>query len=195
MSARILRAAEHVRMPWKNGLGMTTEIARADSLCGDGFDWRISLADVAADGPFSLFPGLHRHIAVIAGDGMILQFSDGVSHRLEPFVPFSFDGMRPLHGTLLNGPVRDLNVMVRAAQLHAVLEILPAHEPVALSPLTNGSQGFAIVLSGSFVDRSGQVLLPDDTVWLSEAAPCRLTPNLNDTGSTLAIVTIRPHRP
>ena len=41
---------------------MSTELAIAD----DGA-WRISLADITVDGPFSVFPGRHRLLTVVDG--------------------------------------------------------------------------------------------------------------------------------
>ncbi len=50
---QILRASDHRVMPWKNGGGSTTEIAVFPIDSGlDAFDWRVSMATVAADGPF-----------------------------------------------------------------------------------------------------------------------------------------------
>ncbi|MBM3526239.1 MAG: HutD family protein, partial [Alphaproteobacteria bacterium] len=53
-------------MPWKNGLGRTAEIARAPAT-GEAFDWRLSIATIAADGAFSVFPGCERTLVPIAG--------------------------------------------------------------------------------------------------------------------------------
>ena len=58
-------------MPWRNGLGTTTEIAAEPSADGR-FHWRLSIADVAQSGPFSSFEGYDRTIAVVAGAGMRL---------------------------------------------------------------------------------------------------------------------------
>ena len=53
---RIIRPADLVRMPWKNGGGETTEIAVSPEAAGlDRFDWRVSMARVARNGPFSEF--------------------------------------------------------------------------------------------------------------------------------------------
>ncbi|MBV9975040.1 MAG: HutD family protein, partial [Hyphomicrobiales bacterium] len=58
---RVLRAGQHRRMPWKNGGGETTEIIASPEGAGlDEFDWRISMARVATDGPFSRFAGVDR---------------------------------------------------------------------------------------------------------------------------------------
>ena len=70
---RILRAGQHRRMPWKNGGGETTEIIASPEGAGlDEFGWRVSMASVAADGPFSRFPDIDRTLCVIQGEGLAL---------------------------------------------------------------------------------------------------------------------------
>lgn len=90
----IIRSASYKRMPWKNGGGETIEIAvfppAADFAA---MDWRLSMATVAADGPFSSFPGLDRTLSVLAGTlGLEI---DGVRVDLmEMSPPHSFRGER-----------------------------------------------------------------------------------------------------
>ena len=100
--------------PWKNGAGLTREIAAA-AAGSDGFDWRISVAEVARDAPFSAFPGIDRCIVLLHGAGLRLRADDGsLDHRLDtPCEPFHFAGDVALHATLLGGPSSDFNVMVR----------------------------------------------------------------------------------
>lgn len=122
MSLRKLTGADFLRTPWKNGLGETVEILRASRPGGEGgfdFDWRISVAPVNADGPFSTFPGIVRTITVVEGQGMQLAFDDGERHTLLPFEPFSYDGGRQINGRLIDGAVRDFNVMVRRGRWNA----------------------------------------------------------------------------
>ena len=52
-------------MPWKNGGGVTSELARSPQ--ADEFDWRLSVAEVATDGPFSQFPGIDRLLVLLSG--------------------------------------------------------------------------------------------------------------------------------
>ena len=74
---RILRASGHKRMPWKNGKGETIEIAVfPEGASVDTFDWRISMAPVASNGPFSVFPGIDRTLSILTGDGMMLSVED-----------------------------------------------------------------------------------------------------------------------
>lgn len=108
---RHLRAADYVVMPWRNGGGVTHEIAR-DPAEGD-FDWRLSMATVAEDGPFSIFPGVDRTLTVLTGAGIALCVEGMAPAELRPGMPFAFPGDRVAESRLLHGPVTDLNVMTR----------------------------------------------------------------------------------
>ena len=123
-ATRRIRLADIEATPWKNGGGVTREIATGGTPDGDsGWGWRVSLAEVAADGPFSLFPETDRVIAVIDGGGMDLLRPDGTILALEPFQPMRFAGEAPFEGRLRDGPVRDLNVMARRGLFAAEMEI------------------------------------------------------------------------
>jgi environmental stress-induced protein Ves len=120
MAWRIVGAAGHRVMPWKNGGGATAEIAigpdRA-SVAG-GFDWRVSIATVATDGPFSAFPGYDRLITLLGGKGMILTFDGHERHVLDrKFEPFAFAGERATTCRLVDGACEDLNLMVARDRL------------------------------------------------------------------------------
>jgi uncharacterized protein len=127
MSWRLLRPADYKRMPWKNGGGTTTELAVYPSDADDAFDWRISIADIESNGPFSIFAGYDRFIALLDGIGMELRFDDAEPVRLERRLQFvKFAGEQRTEGVLLSGKVRDFNVIykrdaVRAEVLHRPL--------------------------------------------------------------------------
>lgn len=114
MAVTIVRAADLVRTPWKNGGGTTAEIAAAPSGASfDAFDWRLSMADVGVDGPFSTFPGIDRTLTLIEGAGIDLDI-DGTVHRLDPGIrSVSFPGEANASARLPDGPIRDFNVMTR----------------------------------------------------------------------------------
>lgn len=110
----VLSPADFRRMPWKNGGGYTAQIAEhppgADF---KSFAWRVSVADVEKDGPFSPFPGVDRTLVLLAGAGMRLT-GDGEPLELHTlFEPVAFSGERGLACSLVAGPVRDFNLMVR----------------------------------------------------------------------------------
>lgn len=115
---KILRASDHKRMPWKNGGGVTTEIAAfpADADL-DTFGWRISMADVSTDGPFSMFPGVDRTLALLEGTGMRLEIAGRAPVDLTPTsTPLAFPADIETSATLKRGPILDLNVMTRRGQ-------------------------------------------------------------------------------
>lgn len=115
---RVLRAADHRRMPWKNGGGETVEIAvfppEADLAT---FGWRISMATVASDGPFSVFAGIDRTLSIIEGEGMELDIAGRkpvVLTRASAPLPFPADAATSAR--LVSGTIVDLNVMTRRGQ-------------------------------------------------------------------------------
>ncbi|WP_172963489.1 HutD/Ves family protein [Thalassospira marina] len=112
---RVLRAGDYRRMPWKNGGGETVEIAVYPANAGlDDFAWRISMATVASDGPFSSFPGIDRTLSILKGAGMTLVIGDQPPITLTgetPPYPFAADV--PTSAMLVDGAITDLNVMTR----------------------------------------------------------------------------------
>ena len=123
-SPRLLGRSGYRIMPWKNGLGTTTEIAVEPPDAGlDAFVWRLSIADLGASGPFSTFPGYDRVIVQLEGAPMTLSYEGGGAHRLQRFVPHRFAGELATHGTLEAPPARDFNVMVRRDRATAQVRI------------------------------------------------------------------------
>ena len=112
---RILRAADHRRMPWKNGGGVTAEIAVYPEHTGlDDFEWRLSMATVASAGPFSLFAAVDRTLAVLEGEGIVLSLDEQAELTLtRTSPPFAFAADRQCSARLISGPIVDLNLMTR----------------------------------------------------------------------------------
>lgn len=112
---RILRHAEHRRMPWKNGGGETAEVAvYPEDVDLSGFGWRVSMATVAVDGPFSTFPGVDRTLAILSGDGMELDIEGKGRYLLKPdSEPLLFAADTNTFARLSSGTITDLNVMTR----------------------------------------------------------------------------------
>lgn len=106
-----VKADDVAAVPWKNGGGVTRHLA-ADAE-GDAWRWRISLADIGADGPFSAYPGVERWFAVVDGAGVELTLA-GAPLVLRPHdPPLVFDGADAPACRLLDGATRDLNLMLR----------------------------------------------------------------------------------
>lgn len=132
---RILRAAVHRAMPWKNGGGTTVEIVAWPQGAGmDEFDWRLSMATVSADGPFSLFPGIDRTLAVLDGEGIALAIDGDAAIALTPeSQPLPFPADRAATARLIGGPVLDLNIMTRRGRFrHAMTRLKLGVEPATV---------------------------------------------------------------
>lgn len=118
-------------MRWKNGAGWTSEIARWPD--AEAWDWRLSIAEIDADAPFSAFPGVERALVLLDGNGMRLHFDSGRSHRLNPpHDCLRFAGEDALHCELVDGPTRDFNLMWRRAACDAQLWHRPLVGTMAL---------------------------------------------------------------
>ncbi|MEV0411145.1 HutD family protein [Streptomyces sp. NPDC050448] len=117
---RILRAGDRAAVAWKNGGGVTREIAARPEGAGMAdFGWRVSLAEVAADGPFSAFPGVDRTLTLAEGAGMDLTVSGARRLVDERYAPQDFPGDVPTGCRLLDGPVVNFNVMYRRDRVQA----------------------------------------------------------------------------
>jgi uncharacterized protein len=119
--ATIIRAASLVPVPWKNGGGITREIAVWPAGASmDAFAWRLSIAEVSRDGAFSTFPSVDRVLVLLDGAGMRLRESAGREYVLDkPLAMAHFAGESPIDATLENGPTRDFNVMVHRERARA----------------------------------------------------------------------------
>jgi uncharacterized protein len=166
---KIIRASSCRTTPWKNGGGATTEIAAEPPGASlDTFDWRISTASVAVDGPFSTFPDIERTLAVIGGKGLLLTIGGNAAVSLERgSSPISFNGDVSTSARLTEGEITDLNVMTRRNRFSHRLQHI--REPMFCEL---GGSEVAVVLSfnGSATLISGQ-----DATTLDHADAAMLT--------------------
>jgi environmental stress-induced protein Ves len=180
---RLRRAGDHRRMAWSNGGGTTYEVASAPEGAGlDGFGWRISLADIAASGPFSPFPGIDRTLVLVDGTGMELEV-DGATTALRPRDVVRFAGEQSVSCRLTHGPTRDLNVMVRRGRFAARVEVVDVD---GVRPLTAQPHELLVV-----VCLDGQVLLGEDVLAPRDAAVLRTRATLSGT-ATVVVVHLHP---
>lgn len=131
--AQLIAFSDLTAQPWKNGGGSTTEIAIGPQGAGfEHFDWRISVATVASDGPFSVFAGIDRTLVLLQGAGMDLQTDDGQIRALRPDAPdWVFAGEWPIMARLSDGVTIDFNVMTRRSRYrHQVLHHQLPHHPL-----------------------------------------------------------------
>jgi environmental stress-induced protein Ves len=164
--------------PWKNGGGTTAEVVSApEGTSLSDFAWRVSIADVTHDGPFSEFEGVDRIIMVIEGAGLILKV-DGVEHILEPMRPFNFSGDVVTTARLIDGPTRDINIMTRRELTTAVLAVDPItwQEIVDVDVIKN-EELVVIAASGNFSIRDhGALRATSRRVSIANPVRTSLTP-------------------
>ncbi|MFE4194807.1 HutD family protein [Paenarthrobacter sp. NPDC056912] len=154
----IIRFADIHPEPWRNGGGVTRELAshpKAASAQDGAWDWRVSIADVSKAGEFSTFPGMERVITIIDGELLLLTV-DGSEHPLEKYRPFRFSGEAASSATLPTGDIRDLNVIARAGAFKGYTSIVEiskkrAH-PVFEGQLAILLEGKATVAPGAAVE-------------------------------------------
>jgi uncharacterized protein len=183
---QILRAERYPTMPWKNGQGSTREIAvHPPGASLDSFMWRVSLAQVNAPGPFSLFPQCDRLLCVVSGGPLHLSVANAEPARLTiDSPPFYFPADVATESTILDSPVIDFNVIVRREHYHAHVECRP--DSVELSP--SGHVRIVFVKAGTARTHDGQVLRYGDTLLLGDER-AKIVP---DDGGVLLVVTIIP---
>lgn len=115
----IIRYAELKAQSWRNGGGVTRELAGlpaaaapGDPIAQSGWDWRVGIAEVSRAGSFPGFPGMDRVLTVIDGELLLLSI-DGAEHPLEKYRPFRFSGDAESTGALPTGDIRSLDVFTR----------------------------------------------------------------------------------
>ncbi|MUP07403.1 HutD family protein [Agrobacterium vitis] len=181
---QILRREDYRRMPWKNGQGMTEEILifPPDSGLGD-FDYRLSIAHVGADGPFSTFPGVDRSIGLLEGDGMVLSLSDGQDVALKQgSEPLAFSGDWAVSSRNLGSKTIDLNIMTRRSRFrHTMkrgnLEVLHGQATRTTTTTTTTTTALAIFNGDATIIANGQTISLHrfDTLVFSPEDPLDLT--------------------
>jgi environmental stress-induced protein Ves len=124
----LIRGADLVAAPWKNGGGVTREVAAVPPGAGlEAFVWRVSIADVAQAGPFSRFPGIDRTLVLLSGAGMLLDETleaggTQVYALTQTLDVARFRGEAAIDARLVDGATRDFNLMVRRDAASGVLE-------------------------------------------------------------------------
>ncbi|MDT7521504.1 HutD family protein [Rhodoferax sp. TBRC 17198] len=172
MTLRLIHAQECAPQPWRNGGGQTRELL----VWPPEADWqlRISRADIAADGPFSPFPGVQRWFAVLEGPGVALALPVPQTLRAGD-APLEFDGAAAPDCRLLDGPTQDLNLMTRQGRgyMQGVIEGQPWHSLLAM-------RGLYSTGAGTWSNGARQVQISAHTLLWDESpdtAPWTFTPD------------------
>ena len=148
----LLQPSAYQRTRWKNDGGWTTELARRNDDAG-GFLWRVSIAEIERDGPFSAFPGIERDLLLLEGNGIELDIGEEPARRLaRRFERVHFNGEAEVQCRLLAGPTRDFNVMARRDAIVADVGARPLVGSMLLFP-EPGAEWFIHVHAGTLALR------------------------------------------
>jgi len=192
-TSRVIPSYEYVRARWRNGGGWTREI-HAEAGAGGDWDWRLSIAEITADGPFSTFEGIDRELVLLAGEGVRLRFDDGEAvDVLPPYGRHRFAGERAVHGELIAGATHDFNLMWRreryAADLWrrpmvgAMVVFVEPHSTWIVHQLAGGAR---------FADDSGLPALAMGDTAILQAGDERLRHVMDGAGEAL-LIRLMPH--
>ncbi len=159
MNVQVLKPDSFKRMPWRNGGGSTTELHAEEHDNYEGPVWRISMAEVASDGPFSHFEDYDRTLMLVKGPGMTLHHESGAEDVLDQrFAMATFKGDISTHAILHGDEIRDFNVFsLRHYCRHTVAVITRAHDTWLCTDATT-LLVFAIDGDVQVTSPSGQVL-------------------------------------
>ena len=182
----LLPRSDRTPLAWKNGGGVSFDIARGSGRGPDGFDWRIGIAAIDTAGAFSSYAGYARCLWLMSGAGLALDIGGKAGAWIDrPGEGIVFDGAAIVTSRLLRGPVRVLNLMhlIPAPQVGPRLMTpdLTVSGPAVVVALGTGKLGTHAVAT------EDAVWLPAQTpplrwsgeagavaVWLPVTSPCRL---------------------
>ena len=131
---RVITTSEFAKGLWKNGRGISWDIATEPSRLGNEFGWRLAIAEIAAGGPFSLYGPVDRVFTLIEGKGVSLDFTDRRLDVSDVHAPVSFACDVPAACRLNDGPCRALNLFTARGEWTAVAKIIPVAEIEDIHP-------------------------------------------------------------
>lgn len=171
----IIRFADSKSRPWLNGEGSTRFLLDDDT--GNGWTYRVSVADLTGSQAFSRLHGVHRHLLFL-GPGRLRLNVNGDSKVVSLFECVQFEGEDAVVSEPSKSPARDLNVMIRrdagtarilqTTRLNIVLQPSPGRRAAFLIALESGCVvagqhlqplDVAILPSGQTTQADGRVVL------------------------------------
>ena len=164
---RIIRSSEFAEGRWRNGMGVSWDIASWLPATGD-FDWRLAIARIDTDVPFSHYPGIDRVFTLIEGRGLDLEFEGRPALAVDQlFVPHFYPCDVPTFCRLRDGPCRALNLFFRRGRWRADVDVIASnaeivhHGPILLFALEGALLADGVRLA------EGDAAVTEDKVALS----------------------------
>lgn len=165
-----LPAAKRATVPWKNGGGVTTDVATCPrGASNGGWDWRISMATFDRPGPFSRFEEVDRVLLLLSGALRLRLSDDDAPVELLPGDVIRFAGDVPVFGEPRGGAAADLNIMSRRGRWQIAID--------RLTPATGGDILLSADTAILFFEGEGSVdfeghrsdMLPHDALMIGQA--------------------------
>jgi environmental stress-induced protein Ves len=174
-------------IPWKNGLGFTTELAINDGATLDNFDWRLSIASVTEDGEFSNFSGYNRNLVLIEGNGISLVHDKQHTDKLTQSLDIAkFDGGFKTTGVLHDGAIKDFNIMTKHDKTKVKVDTVIGKKSLVIK-VDKTSFTFIYSLSGvTNINNNGELVLCEQ----GSLAKVTNTESIEISGPDMIIVTI-----
>ena len=173
MTIRLLPARGRIARPWKNGGGVTHDVAVfPEGASDEDFLWRASIATIAAAGLFSTFPGVDRAFLLLSGE-LAITIGEDEERRVTPGSPaLLFGGEAPVRAAPVRGLCTALNIMARHGPVAARLDRWTAPRPTAADALLIVGTEPAVITCGeaAFDLAAGDALLLDRPADLSAVA-------------------------
>lgn len=155
----LLKISDYKVMPWKNGLGITSQIdifPKNSEFPGEDFLWRMSSASVKNNNPFSQFPGCDRFLAVFEGEGLRLNGKDLLSSQV-----LHFQGEESIQGDLIGGPVLDIGLIYRREKVRASMTFAEVSRGQTLDLSLNHETHYVFCAQGSLQCQNFEVSAPE----------------------------------
>ena len=171
-----LPSSGYAAMPWRNGAGVTREIA-IDDAPGESaapFRWRLSMADLAGDGPFSEIADVDRILVLLHGEAVELAIDGAPPVPLGRHEAIAFPGDVPTGLTMAPGTGRDLNLMWDRTRAEGAVNVLEVGAELAV----DAPVAFAVAIGGP-----ATVAVDGDEFALGEQDALRI-----DGGGSIAVV-------
>ena len=169
---RVIRAADLVAAPWRNGLGTSRDIATGRGPDG-AMRWQVGIADLERDAPFSHYPDYDRIFTPIAGDPPPeLAFHGGPWEPCPLLTPKPFPGDVPTLSRI-PAPGRAFNAIVDRRHHVAEVSVLRM-EPGGTIRTPEAAVVVVHCLSGAPRRRDGP--WKPATAWSAAAARSRFRP-------------------
>jgi len=149
----LLQHQNYRRTAWKNGRGMTDDIA-ADERPAPR--WRLSLATIERTAPFSDFPGYDRTFVVAGGAGVVLRPQGGTPVALDrPGALYAFPGERPVVCVPRKGVTHAFNVFALRDSVAADVMLCNVERHATWSPPVGTP--YVFVIAGTLEAAQGLV--------------------------------------